>query len=150
MNIKTHRLDSKNQISKAALSLFIKKGIKATTTREIAKKAGIAEGTIYRHFKSKNDIASKLFLNYMTMFRDRLYQAEEEFDDPRGSIKKMIHVFFEFAKNEPKAYNYIMAAHYSELRNKKGHFQRGFCKNGRKAWGCFSDWHDYKVDTLFQ
>lgn len=115
MNVKTHRPGSKNQISKAALDLFIRKGIKATTTKQIAKKAGIAEGTIYRHFKSKSEIASELFLNYMTMFKGRLSEAEEKFGDPRESIKEMIKVFFEFAKNEPKAYNYIMAGHYSEL-----------------------------------
>ena len=115
MNIKTHRLNSKNEISKAALGLFIKKGIKATTTREIARKAGIAEGTIYRHFKSKNDIASELFLNYMTVFRDRLSEAERKSNHPRESIKEMINAFFYFAKTEPKAYNYIMAGHYSEL-----------------------------------
>jgi AcrR family transcriptional regulator len=115
MNIKARRTNSKNQISKAALGLFIKKGIKATTTSEIAKRAGVAEGTIYRHFKSKNDIASELFLHYMSMFRDRLSEAEKAFDEPRESIKKMIHVFFEFAKNEPMAYDYIMAGHYSEL-----------------------------------
>ena len=115
MNIKAHRINSKNQISKAALGLFTKKGIKATTTSEIARKAGVAEGTIYRHFKSKTDIASELFLNYMKMFRDRLSEAERAFDEPRESIKKMVNVFFEFAKNEPRAYNYIMAGHYSEL-----------------------------------
>jgi AcrR family transcriptional regulator len=115
MRTKTHRPDSKNQISKAALDLFIRKGIKATTTKEIARKAGIAEGTIYRHFRSKNDIASELFLNYMTMFKDRLSEAEEKFKEPRESVKEIINAFFYFAKNEPKAYNYIMAGHYSEL-----------------------------------
>ena len=122
MNMNTHRINSKSQISKAALDLFIKKGIKATTTSEIAKKAGVAEGTIYRHFKSKNDIASELFLNYMDMFKDRLSEAEKKFNEPRESIKKMIRVFFEFAKNEPKAYDYIMAGHYSELPKMTSNF----------------------------
>jgi AcrR family transcriptional regulator len=124
MNIKTHRLNSKNEISKAALGLFIKKGIKATTTREIARKAGIAEGTIYRHFKSKNDIASELFLNYMTVFRDRLSEAERKSNHPRESIKEMINAFFYFAKTEPKAYNYIMAGHYSELPKMTTNFSK--------------------------
>jgi AcrR family transcriptional regulator len=115
MNIKILRPNSKYQISKAALDLFIRKGIKATTTKDIARKAGIAEGTIYRHFKSKNGIASELFLNYMSTFRERLSEAEAKFNEPRESLKQMINAFFYFAKNEPKAYNYIMAGHYSEL-----------------------------------
>jgi AcrR family transcriptional regulator len=124
MHIKTHKTGSKNQISKAALGLFIKKGIKATTTREIATKAGIAEGTIYRHFKSKIDIASELFVHFMTLFRNRLSEAEQAFDEPRESIKEMIKVFFEFAKNEPKAYDYIMAGHYSELPKMTTNFSK--------------------------
>ena len=94
MTIKTHRPDSKNQVSKAALGLFTRKGINATTTREIARKAGIAEGTIYRHFKSKSDIASELFLNYTTGFRDRLSEAERKSNQPRESIREMINAFF--------------------------------------------------------
>ncbi len=122
MNVNAHRINSKHQISKAALGLFIKKGIKATTTREIATKAGIAEGTIYRHFKSKNDIALELFLDYMNQFRHRLSQAEQAFDEPRESIKEMINVFFDFAKNEQKAYNFIMMGHYSELPKMRSDF----------------------------
>lgn len=124
MDINTHRPGSKNQITKAALGLFIRKGIKATTTREIATKAGIAEGTIYRHFKSKNDIASELFVHYMNLFRNRLLEAEQASDEPRESIREMIKVFFEFAKDEPKAYDYIMAGHYSELPKMTTNFSK--------------------------
>lgn len=115
MKIKTNRPDSKSQIKKAALDLFMRKGIKATTTKEIARRAGIAEGTIYRHFRSKNDIASGLFLIYMTMFKDTLSEAGEKFKEPTESIMAIINAFFYFARNDPKAYNYIMAGHYSEL-----------------------------------
>ncbi|HEX9667094.1 MAG TPA: hypothetical protein VGA95_11140, partial [Thermodesulfobacteriota bacterium] len=65
---------------------------------------------------------SELFLNYMDMFKDRLSEAEKKFNEPRESIKKMIRVFFEFAKNEPKAYDYIMAGHYSELPKMTSNF----------------------------
>ncbi len=43
-------------ILKVAIQLFAEKGFESTTTREIAKKAGIAEGTIFRYFKTKSDI----------------------------------------------------------------------------------------------
>jgi len=46
---------------RAALSLFQTKGFDATTTKAIARKAGIAEGTVFNYFKSKDDIALHFF-----------------------------------------------------------------------------------------
>src|SRR3989440_5895362 len=48
-------------IVKAALSLFQTKGFDATTTKAITRKAGIAEGTVFNYFKSKDDIALHFF-----------------------------------------------------------------------------------------
>lgn len=59
------RAQSKQAIRKrivtAALNLFQTKGFEATTTRAIARKAGIAEGTIFNYFKTKEDIALHFF-----------------------------------------------------------------------------------------
>ncbi len=51
----------RNRIVKAALSLFQTKGFDGTTTRAIARKAGIAEGTVFNYFKTKEDIALYFF-----------------------------------------------------------------------------------------
>jgi AcrR family transcriptional regulator len=51
----------RNRIVKAALSLFQTKGFEGTTTRAIARKAGIAEGTVFNYFKTKEDIALYFF-----------------------------------------------------------------------------------------
>ena len=51
----------RNRIVKAALSLFQTKGFDGTTTKSIARKAGIAEGTVFNYFKSKEDIALYFF-----------------------------------------------------------------------------------------
>lgn len=48
------------QIMEAALEIFAEKGYQATSTREIAEKAGIAEGTIFRYFKTKKDLLLQL------------------------------------------------------------------------------------------
>lgn len=46
----------KKQIVDSALSLFVEKGYKGTTTQEIARFAGISEVTLFRNFDSKKDI----------------------------------------------------------------------------------------------
>jgi AcrR family transcriptional regulator len=47
----------RKRIVTAALNLFQTKGFEATTTKAIARKAGIAEGTVFNYFKTKEDIA---------------------------------------------------------------------------------------------
>src|SRR5438128_8509885 len=51
----------RKRIVTAALNLFQTKGFDATTTKAIARKAGIAEGTVFNYFKSKEDIALHFF-----------------------------------------------------------------------------------------
>ena len=72
------RAQSKEAIRKrivtAALSLFQTKGFDATTTKAIARKAGIAEGTVFNYFKTKEDIA--------------LYFFEQEVDQAMAAVRE--------------------------------------------------------------
>src|ERR1051325_9904303 len=51
----------RDRIVKAALTLFQTKGFETTTTKAIARKAGIAEGTVFNYFRTKEDIALFFF-----------------------------------------------------------------------------------------
>ncbi len=48
--------DRRNQILEAALKVFAEKGFKGATNQEIATKADISPGLIYRYFKNKEDL----------------------------------------------------------------------------------------------
>lgn len=48
--------EKQRSILQASIKLFATKGFHASSTAEIAKEAGVAEGTIFRHYKSKKDI----------------------------------------------------------------------------------------------
>ncbi len=52
---------TKERILAAALLLFREKGLEGTTTKEISRKAGIAEGTLFNYFKTKEDLALYFF-----------------------------------------------------------------------------------------
>ena len=108
--------DPGEKIQSAALKLFIKKGITGTTTKEIAKKAGVSEGTIYNYFESKGDLAYKLFVRHMDRFRDELTDKTSSAAGPAEKLTAAVRAFFGFAESNPDAYAYIMIGHYTELQ----------------------------------
>jgi AcrR family transcriptional regulator len=52
--------DKEIRIINAAINIFSEKGFEATRTREIADRAGIAEGTIFRYFPTKDAILERM------------------------------------------------------------------------------------------
>ena len=52
---------TRQRLLRAALELFTSNGYRATTTPEIAERAGVAEGTIYRHFSSKEHLLNEVY-----------------------------------------------------------------------------------------
>src|ERR1700679_24787 len=53
--------DKRERILDAAVRVFAKKGFHATRVSEVAKAAGVADGTIYLYFKSKDQLLVSLF-----------------------------------------------------------------------------------------
>lgn len=53
---------TEDKIMDAAIKLFYQKGYNGASTSEIAKEAGIAEGTIFRYFKTKKEILNQVLI----------------------------------------------------------------------------------------
>src|SRR5207245_2278652 len=64
-------------IERAALRLFVTRGVRGTTVRDIAADAGVAEGTLYRHWRSKRDLARTLFRASAAALADDVRRAAE-------------------------------------------------------------------------
>ncbi|MED3994640.1 TetR/AcrR family transcriptional regulator [Peribacillus frigoritolerans] len=55
-NRQLQAMKTKNNLIDAALVVFSKKGFTASTTKDIAKEAGVTDGLIYHYFKTKEDL----------------------------------------------------------------------------------------------
>lgn len=60
--------DRQRKIMEAAMQIFAEKGFSGASTSEIAKLAGVAEGTIFRHYKTKKDLLYALVMPMIVRF----------------------------------------------------------------------------------
>lgn len=97
--------EKQKQILAAAIESFAEKGYAATSTSEIAKKAGVAEGTIFRHYKTKKDllfsIVSPMMAKLIAPFviKDLNKVLNQNYETYEDFIKAMIINRAKFLKN---------------------------------------------------
>ncbi len=76
--------DKRDRILKAAIKVFAKNGFYATRVSEIAKAAGVADGTIYLYFKNKDDVLITIFEEgigqLLTILRE-VAESDEPFEN---------------------------------------------------------------------
>lgn len=82
--------DKKIRILKAAARVFSKKGFFKSTVAEIAKEAGVADGTIYLYFKNKDDILISLFEDEMANVIRDMKQELSALTTAEEKIRKFI------------------------------------------------------------
>ena len=66
------RAKGKLNIFNASLELFVEKGIKATSVRDISKISGFTNPALYSHFKSKDDLSYHLYLTVFNVLKPDL------------------------------------------------------------------------------
>jgi len=60
---------TKTRILNSAYELFVEKGYRGSSMRDIAENAGIKAGSVYNHFKTKEDIFEAVFIEKHPLFR---------------------------------------------------------------------------------
>jgi AcrR family transcriptional regulator len=71
-------LSTHDKVLKAAQKLFARNGYDGTTTKELAETAGIAEGTLFRHFTNKKAILVEVATNgWIELLTDLLTELSE-------------------------------------------------------------------------
>jgi len=95
-------------IERAALRLFVTRGLRGTTIREIAAEAGVAEGTLYRHWRSKRDLARALFRGCAATVAADVRRAAAGERLPRARLAAAIGVLFRAARDETLLYEMLI------------------------------------------
>ncbi|WP_327413515.1 TetR/AcrR family transcriptional regulator [Streptomyces sp. NBC_01233] len=81
----SRRQATRQKLYEAAVTLIAEQGFSATTVEEIAERAGVAKGTVYYNFASKNDLFEELLRHGVGLLTVSLRTAAEETEARGGS-----------------------------------------------------------------
>jgi len=97
--------DKRVRILSAAERVFAKRGFFAARVSEIAKDAGVADGTIYLYFKSKDDLLISLFESRMEQVNTALQAAIASVpaSKPADQLRAFIRTYLKLVHDEPAA-----------------------------------------------
>ncbi len=84
--------DKRDRILRAAVRVFARKGFYATRVSEIAKAAGVADGTIYLYFKNKDDVLVRIFEFYLGRLLEVLRREIDATEGVEERIRRVVEV----------------------------------------------------------
>lgn len=101
-NSNDKKTEKYEKILDAAVKVFAKKGFYQSRVSDIAREAGVADGTIYLYFKNKDDILISIFEEKMrsaiSIFQQELSQRE----DALSKLKHFVHVHLDLFRQNPE------------------------------------------------
>ena len=122
------KLAQRREILAAAVDLFSKKGFSNVSMQEIAKKSEFAMGTLYRFFKSKEDLYRALVMEQFNIFHSALTKAIEQPDGEIEKLRSFVKVKGEiFRANVP-----MIRLYFAETQGSRFNVLAGFDSGVRK------------------
>ena len=106
---------TRERVTRTALELFVKKGVKETTIRDIAEAAGVAEGTLYRHYKSKEALAEALFTESYEAMASALREIWVASPTFRAALDGMIGFFCRSFDEDWVLFSYLLISQHRHL-----------------------------------
>ena len=138
-----YTLPRRDRIILTAVDIISELGIQGLTTKEIASRQEISEGTIFRHFKSKNEIILEVLKNFSQYDKDIVESIKIKDLDFDGAIKYYTNYYAEHYQNYPEiasilySYDYLLkeeelANYISNVTNKRWEFLYSLVERGKE------------------
>jgi len=110
---------TRGRLVRAALELFTTQGYHVTTTPELARKAGVAEGTIYRHFESKQHLLNELYRGGARWATKLVKEAEAGAPTTADRFRKLAELLADGAAREPAVVRLFFLQDHASLLDEK-------------------------------
>jgi AcrR family transcriptional regulator len=103
--------DARDRILQSALDEFSEKGFHATTIDSIAERAGMAKGTVYRYFKTKESLFNALKEDTISEFVELARQDLSREEDVLRIIESVIRMYLSFFEKNSAFFKVIVQEH---------------------------------------
>jgi AcrR family transcriptional regulator len=101
---------TRQRLLRGALELFTSTGFHATTTPQIAQQAGVAEGTIYRHFSGKEQLLNEVYRAAHRWAAAMIAEGEGA-PTPQERLHRMGRLLLQGAERDPAAARMLLLFH---------------------------------------
>jgi AcrR family transcriptional regulator len=148
----------RDELLDLAATMFAERGLRATTVRDIADSAGILSGSLYHHFKSKEQMVEEVLRDFLDWLFTRYQEIVGREPYPLERVKGLFMTSFEAIENrhaqvviyqdEAKRLSGLPKFEFVEARNRE---QRRMWVDVLKqgvAEGCFRP--DLDVDLVYR
>lgn len=85
----------RDELLSLAATMMAERGLRATTVRDIADAAGILSGSLYHHFKSKEEMVDEVLRTFLDWLFDRYQQIIDTEPNPLERLKGLFMASFE-------------------------------------------------------
>jgi AcrR family transcriptional regulator len=103
--------NARDRILQSALDEFSEKGFHTTTIDSIAERAGMAKGTVYRYFKTKESLFNALKEDTISEFVEMARQDLSREDDVLRIIESVIRMYLSFFEKNSAFFKVIVQEH---------------------------------------
>jgi AcrR family transcriptional regulator len=106
-------MDKKELIIEAALKLFVENGFHGTATGKIAQEAGVATGTLFNYFKTKDELVIAIYIQLKEELANYITENTENQSDTKGKIKIQISATLFWGLDNSSKFRFIQQFHSS-------------------------------------
>ena len=99
--------EKRSAILKATMELITEHGFHATPMSMIAKQAGVAAGTIYNYFPSKDVLINQLYTELKAKMGSALLQNNESSGNLREKFFQLYHNLFQYFTEQPEEFIFL-------------------------------------------
>ena len=112
----TNKTKNRRLILEAGITVFIAKGGAETTVRDIIRSTGLASGTFYNYFKSKEDVLVAIFDDFAKEIGKNIRIDDTQPNNFEDFLRIKVTRFFKFVSSKPEIYM-IMSNNHNLVNN---------------------------------